>query len=219
MGPVKSAVRRIIKYAGARLWEQVQWPDVEAIYERSGMFGIVGFLQQSCDPDLTKEVLRRFGANIHPDAWPIGPNVTMHDCPTDFSNLTIGAHAHIGRQVFFDMADKILIEDSVAIGMRTIILTHLNMGHGYPNKPVQHFFPLRQKPTIFRRGCSVGAGAIIACGVEIGEDSVVNAGVLVDRDVPPRTWVSSSRQKPDLRLPDRLFESIAKRKAQESGEQ
>ena len=71
MGPVKTAVRRLIKYAGARLWEQVQWPDVEAIYERSGMFGIVGFLQQSCDPDLTKQVLRRFGANIHPDAWPM----------------------------------------------------------------------------------------------------------------------------------------------------
>ncbi len=210
MKPVKSAVQRLIKYAGARLWEQVQWPDIEAIYNRSGMFGIVGFLQQSCDPDLTKAVLRRFGAKIHPDCWPIGPNITMHDCPEDFSKLEIGSHVHIGRQVFLDMADRIIIEDSVAIGMRTIILTHLNMGHGYPNKPVQHFFPLRQKPTVFKRGCSVGAGCIVACGVTIGEDSVINAGVLVDRDVPPRTWVSSSRQKPDFRLPDRLFDKVLK---------
>jgi acetyltransferase-like isoleucine patch superfamily enzyme len=211
MNPVKRTVRRLVKYAGARLWEQVQWPDIEEVYRNGGMFAVVGFLQQSCDPDLTKRILARFGATIHPDCWPIGPNITMHDCPQNFANLVIGPHAHIGRQVFFDLADKIIIEESVAIGMRTIILTHLNMGHGYPNKPVQHLFPLRRKPTIFRRGCSVGAGAIIACGVEIGEDSVVNAGVLVDRDVPPRTWVASTRHKADVKLPDSLFENAARK--------
>ncbi len=197
-----------MKSIGARVWEQVQWPDLDVIYARLGMFGIANFLHQCGDPDLTKEVLAKYGAQIHPDAWPVGPNVTMHDCPNGFANLIVGAHVHIGKEVFLDLAEKIVIEDSVSIGMRAIILTHLNPGQDYPNKPVARLFPPRKKPTILRRGCSVGAGAIIACGVEIGEDAVVNAGVLVDRDVPARTFVASSRQKADLKIPLRLVDNL-----------
>lgn len=210
MRPLKSTVRRLVKYAGTRLWEQLQWPDVDALYERTGIFGVMGFLQQSCDPKLTREVLERYGASIHPDCGPLGPNLTMHECPHGFGNLVVGAHVHIGRQVFLDLTDRLIIESSVSIGMRAIILTHLNMGHGVPDKPLAKLFPRTQKPTILRRGCSVGAGAIVACGVEIGEDAVVNAGVLVDQDVPARTVVTSSRQKPDFRIPDRLFDTYLK---------
>ena len=208
MSFVKRTLRRAVKYAGARLWEQVQWPEVEVIHARSGIFGVVNFLQQSGDPDLTKRVLARYGADIHPDCWPIGPNITLHDCPDGFANLVIGPHVHIGREVFLDLSDRIVMEESVSIAMRAIILTHLNPGQDYPNKPVARLFPPRKAPTILRRGCSVGAGAIIACGVEIGEDAVVNAGVLIDRNVPPRTFVASSRQKRDLEIPLRLVDKL-----------
>jgi acetyltransferase-like isoleucine patch superfamily enzyme len=51
----------------------------------------------------------------------------------------------------------------------------------------------------------VGAGSIVLCGVEIGEHAVVGAGVVVDRDVPPRTVVTSSHHKPDYEIPERLL--------------
>ncbi len=39
-------------------------------------------------------------------------------------------------------------------------------------------------PTTVRRGASIGAGAVIVCGVTIGRFAVVGAGALVTRDVP-----------------------------------
>jgi acetyltransferase-like isoleucine patch superfamily enzyme len=207
MSTIRRSIRRLVKYAGARLWEKTQWPDVDAIFARTGMFGVAAFLQQSCDPVLTRDVLARFGARIDPLCGPLGPNLTMHECPRDFANLTVGANVFIGREAFLDLSDRIVIEDSVSLGMRSIVLTHLNMGD--PSKPHGRLFPTRRAPTILRRGCSIGAGAIIACGVEIGEDTVINAGVLVDLDVPPRTVVTTSRAKPDLRIPDRLFTARA----------
>jgi acetyltransferase-like isoleucine patch superfamily enzyme len=44
-------------------------------------------------------------------------------------------------------------------------------------------------PTLVRRGASIGANATIVCGVTIGEGSLVGAGSVVTRDVPPNTVV------------------------------
>lgn len=213
---MKDAARKLIKYARARLWDQTQWPDPDVIHRRSGMMGLCAFINQTWDPQLTKELLIRYGAKIHPDCWPIGPNITLHECPDGFHNLTVGSHTHIGKQVFIDLTEQLVIEDSVSIGMRAILLTHLNMGHDYPNKPLARLYPMKSKPTILRRGCSIGAGAIVACGVEVGEDAVVNAGVVVDRDVPPRTVVNNTRQRANLRIPDRFF--VPKRASDSEGD-
>jgi len=202
---VNNAVQALIKYARTRIWMQAQWPDPELVYQRGGILAIASLLRQTASTTITRDVLARFGADIHPDCWPIGPNLTLHEYGEDFSNLSVGAFVHIGKEVFFDLTERVIIEQSVGIGMRTIILTHLILGD-YPNKPLSRLYPKKRKPTIFRRGCSVGAGCVIASGVEIGEDSSINAGVLVDRDVPPRTIVHSSRQRKPIRLPDRFFD-------------
>jgi UDP-2-acetamido-3-amino-2,3-dideoxy-glucuronate N-acetyltransferase len=40
-------------------------------------------------------------------------------------------------------------------------------------------------PTL-RRGCSIGAGAVLLPGITIGEYAIVGAGAVVSYDVPPR---------------------------------
>ncbi len=45
-----------------------------------------------------------------------------------------------------------------------------------------------QGPT-FRRACRVGGGAVLAPGVEIGEEAFVAAGAVVTADVPARAVV------------------------------
>jgi acetyltransferase-like isoleucine patch superfamily enzyme len=40
-------------------------------------------------------------------------------------------------------------------------------------------------PTIVKKGASIGSGAVIMCGVTIGEKAMVGAGAVVTRDVPP----------------------------------
>lgn len=41
------------------------------------------------------------------------------------------------------------------------------------------------RPTLVRRGATIGANATIVCGVTIGEYAFVGAGAVVTRDVPP----------------------------------
>jgi acetyltransferase-like isoleucine patch superfamily enzyme len=42
---------------------------------------------------------------------------------------------------------------------------------------------------VLRRGCRLGAGAVLLPGVEVGEEAFVGAGSVVTRDVPPRAVV------------------------------
>jgi acetyltransferase-like isoleucine patch superfamily enzyme len=43
--------------------------------------------------------------------------------------------------------------------------------------------------TVVHRRASLGSGAIIMCGVEIGEGAMVGAGAIVTHDVPAHTLV------------------------------
>src|SRR5213596_928634 len=46
------------------------------------------------------------------------------------------------------------------------------------------------RPTLVRRGASIGANATIVCGTTLGEYSFVGAGAVVTRDVPPYALVA-----------------------------
>ncbi|MGQ0534587.1 MAG: acyltransferase [Methanobacteriota archaeon] len=43
--------------------------------------------------------------------------------------------------------------------------------------------------TVVKKGASIGAGAVVVCGVTIGEGAMVGAGAVVTKDVPPWTLV------------------------------
>ncbi len=45
-------------------------------------------------------------------------------------------------------------------------------------------------PTLVRRGASIGSGAVIRCGVTVGEHAMIGAGAVVTRDVPPHAIVT-----------------------------
>ena len=45
------------------------------------------------------------------------------------------------------------------------------------------------KPTLVKKGATVGAGSIILAGVTIGEYAMAGAGAVVSRDVPPHALV------------------------------
>ncbi|MBN1491116.1 MAG: hypothetical protein JXA69_14480 [Phycisphaerae bacterium] len=89
--------------------------------------------------------------------------------------------------------------------MRSVILTHVNIGEGYPNKPMTRVIRARQAQTTFKRGSTVGAGSIVLHGVTIGEDAAVGAGVVVKKDVPPRTVVRSSAHEPPYTVAERFL--------------
>jgi UDP-2-acetamido-3-amino-2,3-dideoxy-glucuronate N-acetyltransferase len=45
------------------------------------------------------------------------------------------------------------------------------------------------RPTLVKRGASIGANATIVCGIVIGEYAMIGAGAVVTADVPPHALV------------------------------
>lgn len=104
-----------------------------------------------------------------------------------YEKLTIGDDCYFGRELFLDLQDRIVIEDQVTISHRVMILTHTDAG----TSPLRdEFIATTQAPVIIRRGAYIGANVTILQGVEIGESSVVGAGAVVTRSVPPASVVA-----------------------------
>ena len=61
------------KYIKYKLWVVQQYPDPDLIYKEGGIYAVISYLKSCPSPDVTKEILTHFGANIHPDAHSIGP--------------------------------------------------------------------------------------------------------------------------------------------------
>lgn len=131
-------------------------------------------------------LLRLFGARI-------GKNTVierirlMNLYRAGISGITIADNCFLGDGVALDMAERITLEDEVTISFDAMILTHTNVG--YKDHPVQAYISSIAKPTIFKKGCFVGARAIILPGLTIGEGAAVAAGAVVTRDVAPKMLV------------------------------
>lgn len=112
------------------------------------------------------------------------------------SKIEIGARVVIrpGTMLFADPLPGgagILVEDDVLLGAGVHIYTS-NHRYNDPYLPIidQGYFASRQ--VILRRGCWVGANSTLLPGVEIGENSVVGAGSIVTRSIPPYVIVTGS---------------------------
>ena len=134
--------------------------------------------------------LRAFGARIGANVRFRSPVVIHNSRPERgryYENLQVGDDCYLGRELFVDLQDQIVIEDQVTISHRVMILTHTDAGQS-PLK--DQYIPTSQAPVIIRRGAYIGANVTILEGVEIGEASIVGAGAVVTRSVPAGTVVA-----------------------------
>lgn len=140
--------------------------------------------------------LGRHGADIGPGVEIHSP-INFHNVSSKssehYKNLLIGARSYLGRDIFLDLADRITIEDRVTVSMRVTMLTHIHAG----SSPLSEgLLPPRYAPLLLKRGCYIGAGAILLPGVEIGEEAIVGAGAVVTHNVPPHTTVGGVPARP-----------------------
>ncbi|OZI05723.1 acetyltransferase [Siphonobacter sp. BAB-5385] len=118
--------------------------------------------------------------------YPIDPSTTIF--PPFHTNF--GIHIQLGKNVFINHACSfldiggIIIEDHVQIGPR-VNLTSEN----HPIDPLDRQ-TLIPSPVVIKRNAWIGAGATILPGVTIGENAIVAAGAVVNRDVPENTIVA-----------------------------
>ena len=110
-------------------------------------------------------------------------------------NIHIGAHVFINQNcTIYDLAD-VHIGNDVMIGPNVSIITS-----EHPVAPSQRRAYLLGKPVVIEDGVWIAAGATVLGGVTVGESSVVAAGSVVTKDVPPSSLVGGN--------PARLIRSI-----------
>lgn len=202
--------KKLLEHLKMRLWAASQFPNVELLHAHGGIGAVTAYLKQCASPTITRETLERFGATIHPDCQPIGPWITVHEAPNGYANLRVGAHCHIGKEVFLDLTERITLEDGAGLGMRSIVLTHLNFDANH-TRPLAALVPTHAKPTTIKHGAMVGAGVILLAGVTVGEHSVVGAGCVVTEDVPPYTVLKSPAPSHAYRVPDTILRKLMAR--------
>ncbi|MEP7287861.1 MAG: methyltransferase domain-containing protein [Chloroflexota bacterium] len=100
----------------------------------------------------------------------------------DYSNLSIGNRVHIGKDVLIDLHQRVTIEDRVTISMGTRIITHQHVGQS----PLREMgYPYYSKPVVIEHGAYIGTNVVILQGIRVGECSVIGAGAIVNKDIPP----------------------------------
>lgn len=104
-----------------------------------------------------------------------------------FTNF--GKHIKLGKDVFINHACTFLdlggitIEDDVQIGPKVNLITE-----NHPVDPSKRKY-LDLKSILIKRNAWIGAGATILPGVTVGENSIVAAGAVVNKDIPDNTIV------------------------------
>ncbi|MGI6109292.1 MAG: DapH/DapD/GlmU-related protein [Eubacteriaceae bacterium] len=97
------------------------------------------------------------------------------------TNITIGEGSYLNFNCNFVDDGKITIGRKVMFGPAVTIATV-----GHPVNPEMREY-MYTDPVVIEDNCWIGAAAVICPGVTIGRNSVIGAGSVVTRDVPPNS--------------------------------
>jgi len=103
------------------------------------------------------------------------------------NNCIIGEKCYIGKEV--KIGNNVKIQNNVNIFTGVIIEDNVFIGPGvtFTNvKKPRSEYPIKKSDfvkTRIKKGASIGAGAIIICGIEVGDYSFIGAGSVVTKNV------------------------------------
>lgn len=102
-------------------------------------------------------------------------------------NISVGERSVINHDCMFLGHGAIDVGARVLIGPRVTLTTA-----GHPVEPELRRAYVDAEPITIEDDVWIGAAATVVPGVRIGHDSVVAAGAVVTREVPPRTLVGGN---------------------------
>jgi acetyltransferase-like isoleucine patch superfamily enzyme len=106
---------------------------------------------------------------------------------TGGDEIRVGRNVFVNQNCTFYDLGGLDIADDVLIGPNVSLITS-----GHPLKPSQRRAVTVGKPIVIGRNVWIATGAIVIGGVTIGENSVVAAGSVVTKDVPPNTLIGGN---------------------------
>ena len=127
------------------------------------------------------DLVNLYGCRIG-DETKIGPFVEIQ------KNANIGARCKVSSHAF--ICEGVTIEDECFVGHHVCFTNDRFPAATVAGGQLQTEADWQVIPTRVCRGASIGSGAVILCGVAIGERAVIGAGAVVTRDVPAETIVA-----------------------------
>ena len=106
-------------------------------------------------------------------------------------DVTIGDRTRVGLSN--TLIGPVRIGNDVRLA-QNVVLSGLNHNYADPNTPI-HLQGVSTKPIVIEDESWIGANAVIVPGVTIGKHSIVAAGSVVTRDVPPYAVVGGNPAK------------------------
>ncbi|MDG5816081.1 acyltransferase [Chitinispirillales bacterium ANBcel5] len=116
--------------------------------------------------------------------------------------VTIGKNVWISQYVYIDEIhpEVITIEDNCTIGLHTTLVSHFYWG---PRRSSQFAGPIHIEEDVF-----IGPHCVILPKVKIGKGSVIQAGTVVSKDVPPNTLWGVAKAGPLARVTNPLTAEV-----------
>lgn len=103
-------------------------------------------------------------------------------------NAFIGKNCKISSHTF--ICEGIHIEDNCFIGHNVTFINDKYPRSTNEDGSLQTEADWKVVETFIKKGASIGSSSTILCGVTVGENSIVGAGSVVTKDVPPNTIVA-----------------------------
>lgn len=102
----------------------------------------------------------------------------------------IGNRCKISSHTF--ICEGVTIEDEAFIGHNVTFINDLFPRATNLHGQLQTEADWKCRPTLVKRGASIGSSATLLCGITVGEHALVGAGSVVTKDVPPYAVVAGN---------------------------
>jgi len=102
-------------------------------------------------------------------------------------NAVVGRRCKISSHTF--VCEGVTIEDEVFVGHGVMFINDRHPRATTAGQ-LQTEADWKVEPTLVRRGASIGSGAVLLCGITVGEGALIGAGAVVTDDVPSGVTVA-----------------------------
>ncbi len=113
----------------------------------------------------------------------------------------IGNRCKISSHTF--ICEGVVLEDEVFVGHHVVFTNDRHPRATNEDGSLQTDADWKCIPTLVKRRASIGSGAVLLCGIMVGENAMIGAGSVVTKDVPPNTVVAGN--------PARIVKSLPKK--------